>query len=128
MVRYLSCVVAPMFTLACASDVACDCLAPGIDVNIPTSLAPDVTSITASDRACNGLTPTCTKSDGSGRCTNYHLAPTTYGNCHIVVTLASRTFTSDVRVVQKSGCCAGYYADPLAAGTVEVSSHGGVFH
>ncbi|CAN5350418.1 hypothetical protein BH09MYX1_BH09MYX1_37960 [soil metagenome] len=119
--RYLLGVAPLMAILSCGGEPVCECATPGIKITIPENLADAVTTITVSDRACNGLSPVCQQRDAQSNCLSYHLAPTTYGNCHIDVTLQNRTYTSDVRVMQRSGCCSGFFADPLAAGTVEIS-------
>lgn len=114
-------IMAALICSACSGEPVCECATPGLTIAIPANLAPTVTSVTLSDRACVGLVPQCTAKDPSGNCTSYHVAPTTYGNCHVEVALQNRSYTSDVRIVQRTGCCTGYFADPLAAGTVEVS-------
>jgi hypothetical protein len=128
--RYLLGVAPPMATLlavlGCSSEAVCECATPGVTITIPAALAPSVTNVAVSDRACVGLTPKCQKDDGQGHCLAYHLDPTTYGNCHVDIALQNRTYSSDVRIVQRTGCCTGYFADPLAAGTIEVS-HFNVF-
>lgn len=120
----LSLVGASMIVLAtggCGGDPVCECVPQGLVVDVPAAFVPEVTDVTVSDRACNGVTPTCSQRDGSGSCVQYTVLPTTVGNCHVVVALASRTFTSDVLIVQQSGCCSGLYPSPLAAGHLEVS-------
>ncbi len=124
--RYLLGVAPLMASIicSCSGDAVCECAKPGVTITIPAALAADVTSVTPSGRACGGLTPKCTANDGQGHCLSYELAPTTYGTCHVDIALKNRTYSSDVTIVQRAGCCSGYYADPLAAGTIEVSSHG----
>lgn len=122
--RYLLGVAPLMATLSCSGESACDCAKPGVTIAIPPALASQVLSVTVSGRACNGVPLRCTQTDPSGYCLSYDLAPTTYGNCHVDVALQNRTYSSDVTIVQRAGCCSGYYADPLAAGTIEVSNHG----
>ena len=121
----LSLVGASMIVLAtsgCGSaEAKCDCAAPGLVIDVPAALVPQVTSVTVSDRACNGVTPSCAQKDGAGSCVQYTVLPTTVGNCHVAVGLQGRTFSSDVLIVQATGCCSGLYPRPLVAGHLEVT-------
>lgn len=108
-------------TSGCGGDPMCECAAQGLVVDVPAVFVPEVTDVTVSDRACNGVKPTCSQRDGSGSCVQYTVLPVTVGNCHVVVALSGRTFTSDVLIVQRSGCCSGLYPSPLVAGHLEVS-------
>lgn len=99
----------------------CECAAQGIFVDVPAAFVPQVTGVTASDRACNGVAAKCAAKDGSGACVQYTVLPTAVGNCHVVVALSGRTFSSDVLIVQQTGCCSGLYPNPLLAGHLEVA-------
>ena len=120
----LSLVCVSMIVLAtsgCGGDPACECAAQGILIDVPAALVPQVTDVAVSDRACNGVTAKCAARDGSGSCVQYTVLPTTLGNCHVVVALSGRTFTSDVLIVRNSGCCSGLYPSPLVSGHLEVT-------
>lgn len=117
-------VTASMIVLAtsgCGGDPVCECAAQGLLVDVPAALVPQVTDVTVSDRACNGVTAKCAAKDGAGLCVQYTVMPTTIGNCHVVVALSGRTFTSDVLIVQQTGCCSGLYPSPLVSGHLEVT-------
>jgi hypothetical protein len=103
------------------AEAKCDCAAPGVVLDVPAALIPQVTSVTVSDRACNGVTAQCSLKDGAGLCAQYTVLPTAIGNCHVAVALSGRTFSSDVLIVQATGCCSGLYPSPLVAGHLEVT-------
>ena len=103
------------------AETKCDCVAPGLVIDVPAALVPQVTDVTVSDRACNGVTAQCSVKDGAGSCVQYTVLPVTIGNCHVAVALSGRTFSSDVLIIQQTGCCSGLYPSPLVAGHLEVT-------
>ncbi|HSQ67010.1 MAG TPA: hypothetical protein VLM85_27520 [Polyangiaceae bacterium] len=109
-------------TLACGPQTECAgmCTNPALSVVVPQAEVGQVLDVVASDVACAGASVTCA-STADGGCPQYTIVPIAKGNCHVDVFLASgTTFSADVKIVQTTGCCAGLYADPASAATIEV--------
>ena len=109
-------------TLACGPQTECagKCANPALFVVVPPAEVGQVLDVVATDVACAGSPVSCA-SNADGGCAQYTILPVAKGNCHVDVFLASgTTFSVDVKIVQTTGCCAGLYADPASAATIEV--------
>jgi len=109
-------------TLACGPQTECagKCANPALFVVVPPAEVGQVQGVVATDVACAGSPVSCA-SNADGGCAQYTILPVAKGNCHVDVFLASgTTFSVDVKIVQTTGCCAGLYADPASAATIEV--------
>jgi hypothetical protein len=74
-----------------------------------------------SGSACATAKQSCAQQAPLGACASIAIVPQAAGNCHVDVYFATGTvFSADLSIVQTSGCCSGYYADPPAAGRIDV--------
>lgn len=106
----------------CSSSKAeCDCASPRFDVNVPEARSLDVASVALSGPACASVTPSCDRYGVAGGCVDYGFGAVAVGDCHVDVAFQTgEVFSADVNVTQATGCCAGFYPDPLSAGQVDV--------
>jgi hypothetical protein len=104
-----------------SSNAECDCVPARMNVNIPDGLALEVTSVALSGPACTGVAPSCDRYGVAGGCVEFGFDAVAAGNCHLDVDFQSgEVFSDDVTVSQATGCCAGFYADPVSAGEIDV--------
>jgi hypothetical protein len=112
-------------TPACNGDkTECSCVSPGFTVTITTITTIDTTpasQLMASGPACAAATITCElPTAGASACTTYRVVPSAPGACEVDLYFSSGTDDEqDVNIVEATGCCSGYYADPPSAGDVE---------
>jgi hypothetical protein len=108
--------------IACTSTpTECDCADNTVQIHIPVDLAAAAIAPVLS-QTCANATTTCTQQATTGGCETFAFTPTVAGpDCHIEIDLSNgHVFTTDLKIVQETGCCAGFYVDPLSAGDVEV--------
>jgi hypothetical protein len=112
----------PMVLVGCGPENVCaSCADPAVHVLVPDAELGQIAGVFASDVACAGAPVTCVAMADGGACAHYRIVPVTKGNCHVDVDLLAGTrFSADVQITQRTGCCAGLYADPPAAATIEV--------
>ncbi|HEX7666165.1 MAG TPA: hypothetical protein VF407_16675 [Polyangiaceae bacterium] len=114
---------ATLATTACtsAADIACDCAESTISIHVPADRAAAASKPVLSG-ACANDTLACNQQATAGGCTLWQFTPTQAGaDCAIDVDFATgTTFHADLQIVQESGCCAGFYAQPTSAADVEV--------
>ncbi len=98
----------------------CQCSAAGLTVDLPQSLAGQVTQIATSGQACAdaAIDPT----PGSSVVTTvFRIEPTHPGPCGLDIYFSDgTTFSDDLTVVQTTGCCAGLRTSPPGAATIGV--------
>jgi hypothetical protein len=107
------------------SNPECDCASPRLDVNVPEARSLDVSSVALSGPACAGVTPSCDHYGVAGGCVDYGFGAVAAGDCHVDVSFQSgEVFSADVAVTRSTGCCAGFYPDPVSAGQIDVPAAG----
>jgi hypothetical protein len=111
-------------TPSCKDDtVECACNPEGFTVTLSSDGAGgagETSQLVASGPACMQASVECTSPLPAGACASYRVVPTAPGTCHVDLFFSGGTDDEqDVDIVQESGCCAGFYADPPSAGQVE---------
>ncbi len=110
-------------TAACSSvgETSCECVDPTISIHIPGDRAA-AASKPALSGACAGAALVCNQQATGGGCTLWQFAPSKAGpSCAIDIDFATgTTFHTDIQIVQETGCCSGFYAQPISAADVEV--------
>ncbi|MEO8798728.1 MAG: hypothetical protein ABI551_12650, partial [Polyangiaceae bacterium] len=71
---------------------------------------------------CAGADLVCNQQATSGGCTLWQLSPSKAGpSCAIDIDFATgTTFHTEIQIVEETGCCSGFYAQPISAADVEV--------
>jgi hypothetical protein len=109
--------------IACSSAPSseCDCVDNTVQIHIPADLAAAAEAPVLS-MTCAAETLTCTQEASAGGCETYAFTPTVAGpDCHIEIDFTTgHVFTADLQIVQETGCCAGFFVDPISAADVEV--------
>ena len=117
--------LAPASALApgCSSNGAeCDCVDPGITIDVPADIASSVGAIRLSGAACTGASITITNMTNGG--TEYRFDANAAGTCNVEVDSPLGTFTDAITIVAATGCCSGFYASPISAAVIEVPELG----
>jgi hypothetical protein len=108
--------------IACTSaPTECDCADNTVQIHIPADLAAAASAPVLS-HTCAAATVACTQQASAGGCETFAFTPTVAGpDCHIDIDFSDgHVFSTDLAIVQETGCCAGFYVSPLSAADVEV--------
>ena len=104
-----------------STSTECDCVDPSLHLTVPPESAVGVTGVALTGTACQGVTATCAQPAPSGGCADYRFRAVAAGTCHIEVTFANGVDAHDVTVVEKTGCCSGFFPDPAGSGEVAIT-------
>lgn len=108
--------------IACSTPATqCDCADNAVQIHVPADLAAAASPPVLS-QTCAGATTTCVQQAAAGGCETYAFTPSVAGpDCHIDIDFSSgHVFSADLKIVQETGCCAGFYVEPISAADVEV--------
>jgi hypothetical protein len=108
--------------IACTSPTTqCDCADNTVQIHIPADLAA-AASAPALSQTCASATTSCVQQAAAGGCETYAFTPGVAGDdCHIDVDFSNgHVFSADLKIVQETGCCAGFFVEPISAADVEV--------
>jgi hypothetical protein len=104
-----------------STSTECDCVDPSLHLTVPPESAAGVTGVALTGSGCQGVTATCAQPAPSGGCADYRFTAAAAGTCHIEVTFANGVDAHDVTVVEKTGCCSGFFPDPAGSGEIAIT-------